>query len=188
LTAISYTSHGATRSPLAGAASPILEAVLDNVRSIRNVGSMFRTADGAGITHLHLCGITPTPEHQGLRKTALGAERAVPWSYHPNARQAAGQLREQGKRLWAIDGGPSATSLFDPALATKTLAAAEPIALVFGHEVSGVDPEVTRLCERVIEIPMFGTKNSLNVSVAFGIVAYALRFASGGSWPPTAPG
>lgn len=151
-----------------------VEVLLDNIRSLRNVGSMFRTADGAGIQHMHLGGVTPTPDHPKLAKTALGAEKSVPWTRHPDSTAAAREMVAEGRRLWAIEGGPRATSLFDPA--TNAAIPGEPIVLVFGHEVSGVDPRIIELCERVVSIPMLGTKDSLNVSVALGIASYALRF------------
>jgi tRNA G18 (ribose-2'-O)-methylase SpoU len=148
--------------------------LLDNVRSVRNVGSIFRTADGAGIEHLHLGGITPTPDHPKLEKTALGAELRVPWSHAHDAAAHAASLRESGHRLWALEGGPEANSVFEPHDAHDST----PIVLVLGHEVSGVDPRILRLCERTLFIPMLGIKDSLNVSVAFGVAAYALRFGS----------
>ncbi|MEM9452704.1 MAG: TrmH family RNA methyltransferase [Myxococcota bacterium] len=160
-----------------------VEVLLDNVRSLRNVGSMFRTADGAGVAHLHLGGITPTPEHPKLAKTSLGAERSVPWSRAPDACAAAADLRARGRRLWALEGGPRSTSLFDPQVATACTELREKgqgLVLVLGHEVSGVDPRIVDQCERVLHLPMLGHKDSLNVSVTLGVAAYWLRFGSGG--------
>ncbi|MCH9687257.1 MAG: hypothetical protein K0V04_37835, partial [Deltaproteobacteria bacterium] len=120
-----------------------MEALLDNVRSLRNVGSMFRTADGAGVSHLHLGGVTPTPEHPKLAKTALGAERMVAWSRHPDACRGAAQLSADGRRLWALEGGPRSSSLFEPEVAAEVAAMRardQTLVLVLGHEVSGVDP------------------------------------------------
>jgi tRNA G18 (ribose-2'-O)-methylase SpoU len=156
-----------------------VEALLDNIRSLRNVGSMFRTADGAGLAHLYLGGVTPSPEHPKLAKTALGAERSVPWSRHPDACVAAAELCAGGRRLWALEGGPRSLSIFDPAVAlaaAERRASEQPVVLVLGHEVSGVDPRIVDQCERVIHLPMMGIKDSLNVSVALGIAAYVLRF------------
>ena len=174
----SYVSHGA---PAAGPGPSRLrlEALLDNIRSLRNVGSMFRTADGAGIEHLYLGGVTPTPEHPKLAKTALGAERSVGWSRHADANAIAEGLRGQGRRLWALEGGPRSVSLFDPQVREAAVAAGqaeERVVLVFGHEVSGVDPRIVDQCERVLHLPMMGVKDSLNVSVTLGIAAYLLRF------------
>lgn len=154
-----------------------LEVLLDNVRSLTNVGSIFRTADGVGIRHLYLGGITPTPEHPKLAKTALGAEAMVPWSHHPDPAAVAHELAGSGRRLWAIEGAADATSLFDPTLG-EALVDDVPLVLVFGHEVSGVDPRVLSACERTLFIPMLGTKTSLNVSVTVGIAAYTLRLGS----------
>jgi len=150
-----------------------LEVLLDNVRSLRNVGSMFRTADGAGVKTLHLGGFTPTPDHPKMAKTSLGAEQSVPWTYARDGAERARQLRDQGARLWAIEGGPRSTSLYDLRPEPST---SSPVVLVFGHEVSGVDPRILDLCERVLRVPMLGLKGSLNVSVAFGVAVYHLRF------------
>jgi tRNA G18 (ribose-2'-O)-methylase SpoU len=155
--------------------SPAVEALLDNIRSIYNVGSMFRTADGAGIRHLHLCGMTATPEQPKVVKTALGAEQAVGWTFHPNGLEAAEGLQKQGYRLWALEGGRRAEPLF----AAQVDPAGPPILLVVGNEVAGVDPAILERCERVLSIPMSGVKQSLNVVVAFGIAAYFLRW---GDW------
>jgi len=151
-----------------------VEVLLDNIRSLRNVGSVFRSADGAGVSHVHLCGFTPTPKHPKMAKTSLGAEASVPWTRHADATQAARDLLADGARLWVVDGGPEAVSLFDP----RVLAARGPgrVVLLFGHEVSGVDPRLAALAERTVCLPMMGIKGSLNVSVAMGIAAYVLRF------------
>lgn len=173
-----YVTHEA---PAAADASPRLrvQVLLDNIRSVRNVGSIFRTADGAGVEHLHLGGVTPTAEHPKLPKTALGAERSVPWSRHPDACIAASELCARGDVLWAIEGGPRSVSLFEPEVMDAARAHRDgdrAVVLVFGHEVSGVDPRIVDQCERVLHLPMMGTKGSLNVSVAMGIACYALRF------------
>jgi 23S rRNA (guanosine2251-2'-O)-methyltransferase len=151
-----------------------VEALLDNIRSTFNVGAMMRTADGAGVRHLHFCGITPTPDHPKVSKTALGAEYAVPWTQHWDAVAAATACQEDGMRLWALEGGSSAVPLFE---AIPDLSS-DPILLIVGNEVSGVDPGLLDLCERRIAIPMLGVKDSLNVSIAFGIAVYILRFGN----------
>jgi tRNA G18 (ribose-2'-O)-methylase SpoU len=168
-----YASHEVTQGRIAP--GPRVEVLLDNVRSLRNVGSMFRTADGAGVSHMHLGGFTPTPAHPKLAKTALGAEKAVPWTHHPDPLAAAESLLAAGKRLWALEGGPRSVDLFE--LLPRSIGGPESaaIVLVLGHEVSGVDPRVSALCELVVRIPMAGVKGSLNVSVAFGVAAYLLR-------------
>jgi tRNA G18 (ribose-2'-O)-methylase SpoU len=135
---------------------------------------MFRTADGAGVRHMHLAGITPTPEHPQMKKTSLGAESTVAWTDYPDPVQVAADLARRGHRLWALEGGDEASSLFELA---RTLRPSDTtaIVLVLGHEVSGVDPRVARHCERVVRIPMAGAKGSLNVGVAFGVACYVLR-------------
>jgi tRNA G18 (ribose-2'-O)-methylase SpoU len=154
---------------------PRLHALLDNVRSLRNVGAVFRTADGAGVDHLHLCGFTPTPAHPKLAKTALGAEQHVAWTRHFDALRAVDELQNQGVRVWALEGGDEAESVFEVAESAKTQDS--PIVLVLGHEVSGVDVRVLDRCERRVCVPMAGIKGSLNVSVAFGVAAFTLRHA-----------
>ncbi len=154
------------------ATGPELEALLDNIRSIFNVGNMLRTADGAGVRRVHLCGITPAPSNPKLTKTALGAERAVPWTHHKDGLTAAICLKKSGLRLWALEGGPRSEPLFE----AITDVHGPPVALVVGSELSGVDPGILEQCDRVLCLPMQGSKTTLNVAVAFGIAAYFLRF------------
>lgn len=171
------TATMAHRGVSAGAApvfGPDTVALLDNIRSIHNVGSMFRTADGAGIARLHLAGITATPDHPNLAKAALGAHETVDWVYHPNGVDAAAHLKVGGFTLWALErnrAGLPEASLFDIAPPVG------PLALVVGNEKAGIDPAILELCERVCSLPMRGQKSSLNVAVAFGIAAYHVRFA-----------
>jgi len=150
-----------------------IEVLLDNIRSTLNVGSIFRTADGAGISKLHICGITPTPDHPKMIKTGLGAEWSVPWDYHPNGLKLAQIEKQKGTILICLEIGPNSKSLFDAPLLKIT----NPLLLVVGNEVTGVDPDIASLCDETLHIPMSGYKKSLNVSVAFGIVAYQLMFA-----------
>ncbi len=150
-----------------------IEAILDNIRSTFNVGAMFRTADGAGIAQLYLTGLTPLPGNPRISKTALGAEFAVPWEYAPNGLQLAESLKSDGKILWALETTSSAVSLFE----IQSLPQSQPLVLVTGNEVSGIDPEILALCDQTIFIPMSGYKQSLNVAVAFGIAVYHLTFA-----------
>ncbi len=149
-----------------------IHVFLDNVRSILNVGAIFRTAEAAGVRKLHLCGMTATPENPRLAKTSIGAEKLVAWEYHPNGVLAAEKLRTEGFSLWAIEGGDTATPLFDEK-APKTGAK---IVLVIGNELAGIDPAILALAEHVLYIPMLGEKESLNLTVAFGIAVYALRY------------
>jgi len=151
----------------------ILDAFLDNLRSTFNVGAIFRTADGVGFRNIHLCGITPTPEHPKIGKTALGAENFLPWHYHRNSLDAAQALKQEGVALWALEYSPSSVSLYQ---AVKEIPS-NPLVLVVGNERAGVDPELLALCDRVVWIPMQGQKESLNVAVAFSIAAYAIRYS-----------
>ena len=153
---------------------PNLEIVLDNIRSTFNVGAMFRTADGAGVKKLYVCGITPTPEHPKMIKTGLGAEWSVPWSYHPNALTVAKDLKDNGYSVYALESTETSVSLFDLTLPDEN----QPLALVVGNEVTGVDPNILALCDKIVHIPMLGYKRSLNVSIAFGIAVYHFCLSS----------
>ena len=148
--------------------------MLDNIRSAFNVGGIFRTADGVGVEHLYLCGITPVPGvHPALAKTALGAENTVPWSSHNNALSVAENLREQGVTLLAVERTPESIPIQDCSLSRFD---DRKIALILGHERAGVDPGLLALTDAVIALPMVGGKASLNVAVAFGVAAYWLVY------------
>jgi tRNA G18 (ribose-2'-O)-methylase SpoU len=144
--------------------------LLDNVRSTYNVGAIFRVADAAGVSHLHLCGITPTPENHKVAKTALGAESAVSWSHHRNAVHAAQALRTEGNLICVLESEATARSLLEHQLLPE-----KPIVLVLGSEVAGVDPALVSLADLVVAVPMRGVKRSLNVATVAGIAAYAVR-------------
>ncbi len=150
-----------------------LGVLLDNVRSLRNTGAIFRSADALGVSLAVLGGITPTPAHPGFAKTALGAELSVPWRAAPDPLAAAAACIDEGWALWALEGGATAVDLFAPA--TADASRGRGIMLVLGHEVSGVDPRLLAMCERVLYIPMVGRKRSLNVSVAFAVAGYAVQ-------------
>lgn len=150
-----------------------LALLLDNIRSLYNVGAIMRTADGAGITHLHLGGITAPPTHPKLAKTALGAESALPWTQHRNSVQAVKQLKLEGYAIWVLEEGETAVNLFATPLPTT---AHQPILLVIGNEKVGVDPAIQQLADCTFALPMSGVKNSLNVAVAFGIAVYQIQF------------
>lgn len=150
---------------------PQLEVLLDNIRSAWNVGSMLRSADGAGVRRVHLCGVTALPDNPKVWKTSLGAENSLPWTFHRDGLSAARALKDGGARLWALEGGPRAELLFDAPRPSEGS-----LVLVVGNELSGVDPGILALCERVVCLPMQGVKGSLNVAVAFGAALYALRF------------
>ncbi len=151
---------------------PSFEGLLDNIRSIHNVGSMFRSADGAGVTHLHLCGMTATPAHAKLSKAALGAQERVAWSYSSNGLETAVALKAQDYQLWAIENAVGSKPFFseNPVLQNSR------VVIIVGNEKAGVDPGILAICDRTFGLPMHGFKRSLNVAVAFGIVAYTLRF------------
>jgi 23S rRNA (guanosine2251-2'-O)-methyltransferase len=149
-----------------------VDAMLDNVRSAWNVGSIFRTADGTGIRKLYLCGITSSPDNSKVSKTALGAEASLPWEKYNNGVLLAGQLKSAGSQLWALEDVPGAKTLFD----VEHDEAGAPIVLVVGNEVNGVDPGIIELSDKVIAIPMLGKKQSYNVAVAFGIAASFLLY------------
>ncbi len=141
--------------------------VLDNVRSMHNVGSAFRTADGFAIEKIFLCGITATPPHREIEKTALGATQTIPWEHVEETTEAIKTLKELGYTIIAIEQAENSVLLqnFIPAKNAK-------YALIFGNEVNGVDEEVMTLVDYCIEIPQFGTKHSFNVSVTIGIVTW----------------
>jgi len=141
--------------------------ICDNIRSLYNVGSIFRTADAFGARKIFLCGITGTPLQNGLKKVSLGAENAVAWEHAKHAWRVVEKLKKQGVFCIALEQVPGSADL-------KKFKPKFPCALVVGNEVRGVSPQVLKRCDAVVEIPMAGTKESLNVSVAFGIAAYKI--------------
>ncbi len=144
-----------------------LIVVLDNVRSLHNVGSVFRTADAFLIQSIYLCGITSRPPHAEIHKTALGAEDSVDWKYFENCCDAVKRLKEDGFTVLAIEQveGSKMLQTFRPESSKK-------YAMILGNEVKGVQQSVVDLCDGCLEIPQFGTKHSLNVSVTAGIVMW----------------
>ncbi len=137
--------------------------VLDNVRSAYNVGSIFRTCDGAGVAGLYLCGYTPHPPHKEIAKTALTAVESVPWEFHPSIEQLLHDLKTRGVTIAPVE-------IARPSKSYTELGGCDyPVALVFGNEIVGVSQEVLALADFALEIPMFGIKQSLNVAVAAGI-------------------
>jgi 23S rRNA (guanosine2251-2'-O)-methyltransferase len=139
--------------------------VLDNLRSHNNVGSVFRTSDAFRVSAIFLCGITASPPHRDIRKTALGATETVRWQYFPKTETAIKELKSEGYRLLAIEQAEGATPLEE-----LNLNPDEKVVLIFGHEVKGVDQQIIDLSDECIEIPQSGTKHSLNVAVSAGIV------------------
>ena len=144
-----------------------LTVVLDDVRSMHNVGSVFRTCDAFRVERVFLCGITSTPPGQEIHKTALGAEDSVAWQYFPTALEAVTCLRDEGYKILAIEQVHGSTMLqaFEPQIDCK-------YAVILGNEVKGVHQEVVDACDGCLEIPQFGTKHSMNVSVAAGIIIW----------------
>ncbi|MEK7525812.1 MAG: RNA methyltransferase [Patescibacteria group bacterium] len=149
-------------------------AVLYNIRSAHNVGSMFRTADAAGINKIYLCGYTPIPEPRGkkrgsdkIAKTALGAEKSVSWEYVPRVGKLLDKLTDEGIQIIALEQAKGSKGVFK-------FKPKRSLALVVGNEVKGLPVSILKRVDDIVEIPMRGKKESLNVSVAFGIAAYAL--------------
>lgn len=141
--------------------------VLDNIRSMHNIGSIFRTADGFAVEQIILCGISGQPPHREIEKTALGATQSVNWKYYKNTTDAAAVLRSENYQIIAIEQAEGSTKLneFKPEDEQK-------YALIFGNEVFGVSDEVMKEIDLCIEIPQFGTKHSFNVVVSAGIVLW----------------
>lgn len=141
--------------------------VLDNVRSMNNIGSVFRTADAFLVESIYLCGITATPPHREIRKTALGATDSVPWKYYNATEQALRDLKKEGYTLLAIEQVEGSISLenYQPESGKR-------FALIFGHEIHGVSQEAVDMSDECLEIPQFGTKHSFNIVVSTGIVLW----------------
>lgn len=141
--------------------------ILDNVRSLHNVGSIFRTSDAFAIQKLYLCGITGQPPHRDIHKTALGATESVNWEHVPTTVQCVQQLKREGWKVYAIEQVKGSVYLDK-----MSFSSGDKIAFVFGNEVFGVEEEVLRECDGFIEIPQFGTKHSFNITITVGIVLW----------------
>ena len=146
-----------------------LVVVLDNVRSLHNVGSVFRTADAFLVEAVYLCGISSTPPQAEIHKTALGAENTVEWKYFGDTHTAVDELKAQGYTVFAIEQAQGSTLLTDLQLDNS-----KKYAVILGNEVKGVQQSVVDACDACIEIPQFGTKHSLNVSVTGGIIIWEM--------------
>ena len=159
----------ATRGAVAyeGCGKLPVRVLLDNVRSLYNVGAFFRTCDAVGVEMLDLCGITGRPPNKQIHKTALGAEESVRWEYHSNPIELAGALRGAGYEIAAVETSLHAVDLFDwqPRF---------PVCVLFGHETDGLTLELGALADTHVRIPMLGRKHSLNVATAGGVVLYEL--------------
>jgi tRNA G18 (ribose-2'-O)-methylase SpoU len=145
--------------------------LLDNIRSAWNVGSILRSADGFAFAHAYLCGITPTPDNEAVAKTSLGAEDSVSWSHHKDAVKLVNGLLKEGWRVWALEEDEQALPI-QQAFDTRTR---QPVVLILGSEVTGVDPGLLDLCDEIFYIPMRGEKKSFNVAMAFSIAAYQMQ-------------
>jgi len=141
--------------------------VLDNIRSAHNVGSIFRTSDAFLITKLILCGITPTPPSNEIRKSALGSTNSVEWAKEEETNIAINQLKKEGYYIVGVEQVEKATEI-------QKFQNNKPIALIFGHEVNGISQETIDTCDEIIEIAQYGTKHSLNISVCAGIVMWKI--------------
>lgn len=146
-----------------------LIVILDNIRSLNNVGSVFRTCDAFRIEKIYLCGITATPPHKDITKTALGATESVPWEYTEDTLSLVGNLQDAGIKVLAIEQAEDAVFLDELQLSPGTT-----YAIVFGNEVKGVQQAVVSQSDSVVEIPQYGTKHSLNISVSAGVVLWDL--------------
>lgn len=142
--------------------------ILNNIRSLHNVGSIFRTCDGVGVEKLYLCGITGYPPNGQIAKTALGADLRVPWEYQREAMDVVSALKQQGYQIVLLE-------QIDGSIDHDAFIPKKPVCLVVGHEVMGVDARLLDASDCAVEIEMAGSKNSLNVSVAFGVIAYHIR-------------
>ncbi|MEO9894020.1 RNA methyltransferase [Aurantibacter sp.] len=146
--------------------SPIV-IVLDNIRSLNNIGSVFRTADAFLVEKIYLCGITATPPHKDIRKTALGATDSVAWEYAENSIDLVTNLKSSNYHVLAVEQAENATFLNK-----LEIDRSKRYALIFGNEVKGVQQEVVDVSDEVLEIPQFGTKHSLNISVSVGVTVW----------------
>ena len=144
-------------------------AVLENIRSAYNVGSVFRTADAFLLEAIYICGYTCQPPHKEIKKTALGAEDSVTWQHFDNAPNAIEQLKSEGYKVYAIE-----QAVNSYALQGVDFKSIEKVAVIFGNEVNGVEQSTIELCDGVIEIPQFGMKHSLNIATAAGVVLWEI--------------
>jgi tRNA G18 (ribose-2'-O)-methylase SpoU len=148
--------------------NPII-IILDDVRSMQNVGAIFRTADAFAVEAIYLCGYTPSPPHRDIHKTALGATETVNWQHYSDTPSAIAAAKKKGYQIYSVEQTHNSSALQGIAATKKN-----PIALIFGNEVNGVSDEALSLSEQCIEIPQWGSKHSLNISVSVGVVVWDL--------------
>ncbi len=164
-----------------------ITVIAHDIRSVHNVGSIFRTADAAGVEKIFLCGITPAPldrfkqARADFAKVALGAEKYIPWESAPTTAGVIRQLKKEGYEIFALEQSKRSVPYYQEAvrLARRDDARDARIAIILGNEVRGLPLSILRVADRILEIPMIGRKESLNVAVAFGIVVFGLRFGNG---------
>jgi tRNA G18 (ribose-2'-O)-methylase SpoU len=153
--------------------------VLHNIRSLYNVGSIFRTADAVGVEKVYLCGYTPSPKdkfgkyRQQLTKVSLGAEKYIPWEKIKSTASVIKKLKNEGYKIFAIEQDKNSMPYYK--IKSKGQIVNNKIVLILGNEVKGLPPSILKLADKILEIPMYGRKESLNVAVAFGIVAFYLK-------------
>lgn len=147
----------------------IRAVLLDNIRSALNVGSILRSAEGLGFNQVFLCGITPSPENEAVKKTSLGAEDSTDWSYYKNAVELVESLKIKGWKVYALEEDMKAIKIQDAKISD------EKSLLILGSEVTGVDSDLLKLCDEIFYIPMQGEKRSLNVAIAFSIAAFLMN-------------
>ncbi len=145
----------------------LVSVLLHNIRSMHNVGSVFRTSDGAGVSKIYLTGYTPCPPRKEIYKTALGAEEVIPWEYHPDPLPLLKRLKKEGIEVVALEKNQNSKNIQD-------FHSNHSVCMILGNEIEGVNEELLQLSDVVLHIPMHGKKESLNVSVAFGVGIYSL--------------
>ena len=161
-----------------------LAVIAHDIRSVHNVGSIFRTADAAGVSKIFLCGITPSPLDRfkevraDFAKVALGAEKYIAWESVKTTPAAIKQLKEEGYAIFALEQSKRSVPYYEAARSAELARADARVAIIVGNEVKGLPPSLLKSADRILEIPMLGKKESLNVAVAFGIVAFGLRFGN----------
>ena len=143
--------------------------ILDDIRSLNNIGSIFRTCDAFKIEKIYLCGITAKPPNRKITKTAIGATESVDWEYYEKIDELISKLKSSGVKLWAIEQAEGSKSLSDLSIENPVIKHA----LIFGNEINGVNQNIVNNCDEVLEINQYGTKHSLNVSIAAGIVIWS---------------
>jgi tRNA G18 (ribose-2'-O)-methylase SpoU len=146
--------------------------ICDNIRSLENIGSIFRTSDALGVSKVYLCGISGRPPHNKISKTALGAEETIPWEYCKQTGRLIDKLKKDKISVIALEQALPARQAGKPAIDYRMFSPKFPLALILGNEVKGISKKILKKCDRIIYLPMSGQKESLNVSVAFGVAGY----------------